>query len=88
MIANYRLISLCNTVHKIITKIIVARIRPYLEKLISPLQAAFVPGRKGVDNAIIVQEVIHSLGKKKGKVGHMALKIDFEKAYDKLSGVS
>ena len=83
-IANYRPISLCNTVYKIITKIIVARIRPYLDNLISPLQAAFVPGRKGVDNAIIVQEVIHSLSKKRGKVGYMALKIDLEKAYDKL----
>ena len=78
MIANYRPISLCNTVYKIITKIIVARIRPHLDKLISPLQAAFVPGRKGVDNAIIVQEVIHSLSKKKRKVGYMTLTIDLD----------
>ena len=34
---NYRPISLCNTVYKIITKIIVARLRPYLDKLVSPL---------------------------------------------------
>ena len=65
-------------------KVIVARLRPYLDKLISPLQAAFVPGRKGIDNAIIAQEVIHSINKKKGKVGYMALKIDLEKVYDKL----
>ena len=83
-IANYRSISLCNTIYKIITKIIIVRLRPHLDKLICPLQAAFVPGRKGVDNAIIVQEIIHSLSKKKGKVGYMALKIDLEKAYDKL----
>ena len=55
-----------------------------MDKLICPLQATFVPGRKGADNAIIVQEVIPSLSKKKGKVGYMALKIDLEKAYDKL----
>ena len=83
-IANYRPISLCNTVYKIITKIIVARLRPHLDKLISPFQTTFVLGRKGVDNAIIVQEVVHSLSKKKGKVGYVALKIDLEKAYDKL----
>ena len=53
-IANYRPISLCTLVYKIITKIIVNRIRPHLERLISPLQAAFVPGRRGVDNFIIV----------------------------------
>ncbi|KAL0007229.1 hypothetical protein SO802_008731 [Lithocarpus litseifolius] len=47
-------------------------------------QTAFVPGRKGIDNAIIVQELIHSISKKKGKVGYMAIKLDLEKAYDKL----
>ena len=81
---NYKPISLCNIVYKIVTKVIVARLRPYLDKLISPLQEAFVPGRKGIDNAIIAQEVIHSINKKKGKVGYMALKIDLEKVYDKL----
>ena len=83
-LGNYRPISLCNTVYKIVTKIIVARLRPHLEKLVSPLQSAFVPGRKGVDNAIIVQELIHSISRKKGAVGYMAIKIDLEKAYDKL----
>lgn len=81
---NYRPISLCSTMYKIMPKIIVARLRPYLDKLIFPYQSAFVPGRKGIDNAIIVQDVIHSLSKKKGKVGYMALKIDLEKVYDKL----
>ena len=66
------------------TKIIVAKLRPHLEKLISPLQIAFLPGRKGIDNAIIVQELIHSISRKKGKVGYMAIKIDLEKAYYKL----
>ena len=83
-IRNYHPISLCNTVYKMITKIIVARLRPMLDKLVSPVQSAFVPGRKGIDNAIIVQEVIHTISKKKGRVGYMAIKVDLEKAYDKL----
>ena len=83
-LGNYRPISLCNTIYKVVMKIIVARLRSHLEKIISPLQTAFVPGRKGIDNAIIVQEIIHTLSKKKGQVGNMALKIDLEKAYDKL----
>ena len=70
--------------YKIITKIIVGRLRPYLDKLINLCQAAFVPGRRGVDNTIIVQELIHTMGKTKGRGGYMALKIDLEKAYDKL----
>lgn len=65
-------------------KIIVGGIRPLLDKLVSPLQTAFVPNRKGIDNVIIVQELIHSISKAKGKEGYRAIKIDFEKAYDKL----
>ena len=83
-LGNYRPISLCNTTYKIVTKIIVNRIRPVLGNLISPMQTAFVPGRRGTDNAIIVQELIHSISKAKGKEGYMAIKIDLEKAYDKL----
>ena len=81
-INNYRPISLRNSVYKIVSKVIVSRIRPFLDQLVSPCQAAFVPGRRGVDNAIIVQEIIHTMGKAKGKVGYMAIKIDLEKAYD------
>lgn len=35
-IGNFEPINLYNSVHKIITKILVAMIRPYLEKLVSP----------------------------------------------------
>ena len=53
-LGNYRPIELCNTVYKMVTKIIVVRLRSLLNKLVSPVQTTFVPGRKGVDNAIIV----------------------------------
>ena len=36
-LGNFRPISLCNTVYKIITKMIVARLSPHLDKLVSPL---------------------------------------------------
>ena len=36
-LGNFRPINLCNTVYKVVTKIIVARLRPYLDKLISPM---------------------------------------------------
>ena len=81
---HYRPINLCNTVYKIVTKIIVARLRPLLPGLVSPFQTAFVLGRKGIDNAIIVQEIIHSMSRKRGRGGSMAIKIDLEKAYDRL----
>jgi hypothetical protein len=62
----------------------VNRIRPLLSNLVSPFQAAFIPGRRGVDNVIIAQELIHSLHKKKGRKGQFILKVDLEKAYDRL----
>ena len=35
-----------------------------------------------MENAIIVQELIHTMSKKKGKGGVIAIKLDLEKAYD------
>ena len=61
-----------------------ARIRPHLQRLVSPYQAAFGSGRRGVDNTIIVQELIHTIERVKGRNGYMAIKLDLEKAYDKL----
>ena len=83
-INHFRPISLCNTSYKIISKLIVQRLRPFLDQIISPFQSAFVLGRRGMDNMIIVQELIHTLSLKKGKSGFMAIKIDLEKAYDRL----
>ena len=81
---NYWPISLCNSVYKLVTKIIVGHLRHLLPSLVSPLQTAFVHSRKGVDNAILVQEIVHSMSRRKGRTGLMAIKIDMEKAYDRL----
>ena len=43
-LGNYRPISFCNTIYKLITKLIVFKIRPFLDQVISPLQLAFVSG--------------------------------------------
>ena len=81
-LSNYRPISLCISVYKIMTKILVAQIRLLLNKLISLMQTTFVPGRRGTDNVLIAQELFHALDKKKGKMGFMVVKLDLEKAYD------
>ena len=67
-----------------VSKIIISRIRPFLGKLVSPVQSAFAPRRKYLDYIIIAQELIHSLDSKKGKMGFMAINVDLAKAYDKL----
>lgn len=82
---QFRPISLCNVAYKIITKIMVSRLRPLLGKIIGPCQSSFIPGRSTSDNIIITQEILHTLRRKKGKKGDMVFKIDLEKAYDKVS---
>lgn len=66
---NYHSISLYNVVYKIISKILVSRIRPFLLKLISPTQSAFIPDRWIMKNQVLVQELIHSFKTRKIKSG-------------------
>ena len=37
LLNNYKPISLCNSVYKIITKVIMARLRPHLDQVVNPL---------------------------------------------------
>ncbi|XP_010424030.1 PREDICTED: uncharacterized protein LOC104709061 [Camelina sativa] len=53
-------------------------------KLIGPAQSNFIPGRLSTDNIVVVQEAVHSMHRKKGKKGWMLLKLDLEKAYDRI----
>lgn len=82
---EFRPISLCNVAYKIITKVLVQRLRPYLDYLVEPLQSSFIPGRGTKDNAILAQEIIHYMHHSKAKKGIVAYKIDLEKAYDRVS---
>lgn len=58
-------ISLCNTIYKLITKVMVNRLRPHLDQLIGPFQSSFLSGWGTSDNAIFLQEVIHAMHKSK-----------------------
>lgn len=84
-ITYFRPISLCNVVYKILSKVLVNRMTSCLPKLINPLQTSFVLGCHATDNVIIVQELLHSLQKSKAKNGGLMVKLDLEKAYDRVN---
>lgn len=79
---QFRPISLCNVLVKIVSKILANRLKPLMPKLTGRYQASFVPGRSTIDSIVVVQEVVHSLKRKKGSRGAFILKLDLEKAYD------
>lgn len=81
---QFRPIALCNVTLKLITKIIAGRLRPYLEGIVHPSQAASIPNRAINDNIIINHEIMRFMHKKKGVNGFMAIKIDLAKAYDRV----
>ena len=59
------------------------RLTRVASKVISESQTAFIPGRNILDGAVMVHEVLHHL--KVWNRRGVVLKLDFEKAYDKVS---
>ena len=60
------------------------RLKDILPRLIHPCHGAFTPNRFIQDNVLIAHEVFNAFKKKKGKQGWIAIKLDMEKAYDRL----
>lgn len=82
---DLRPISFCNAAYKVITKVLVNRFRSLLTELVGPLQGSFIPGRGTKDNIILAQEVMHTIHTYKKRGGLVALKVDLEKAYNRVS---
>ena len=82
---EFRPISLCNVIYKVVSKVIANRLKPLLNSIISETQSAFIADRLITNNVLIASKSLHHMKTCcSGKTGFMALKLDMSKAYDQV----
>jgi hypothetical protein len=69
--------------YKLIAKTLTVRIEPFVEKLIHSTQSSFMRGRN-ITGVLALHEILHET-KMKNNCGIILIKLDFEKAYDKVN---
>jgi hypothetical protein len=83
IIQKFRPISQLQVFFNIVTKALTVRANPVMSKLLLPCQTVFVKGRYITDGVMLLQEVLRE--NKFRKHQGVVVKIDFEKAYDKVN---
>jgi hypothetical protein len=66
-IRQYRSICLLNVVYKIIMKTLTLRLNNIANKVISPYQTAFIPGRYILDGLVVIHEVLLEIARSRGE---------------------
>ena len=81
--SDFRPISLVGSLYKLLAKVLANRLKKVVGKVVSSIQSAFIEGRQILDAALIANEVIDSLLKR--KESGVLCKLDLEKAYDHIN---
>lgn len=77
--------SLCNVIYEVICKVLSNRMKQLISKCISSEQSAIVENKSIFHNVLVAIEPLNHLKcKMNGKIGEMALKIDINKACDRV----
>ncbi|XP_071718074.1 uncharacterized protein [Rutidosis leptorrhynchoides] len=83
LITDFGPISLVGFFYKIVTKILTNRLLFVIDKIISPVQSAFISGRQILDGPLMLNEIISWFKKSNRKM--LLFQVDFEKAYDSVN---
>ena len=75
---HFRPINLYSTIYKTISKILVSRLQPLLDKLVSPFQSLFIPERSMHDESLLTHEILHKFKNQKSKSALITIKLDME----------
>ncbi|GAA0177568.1 hypothetical protein LIER_29718 [Lithospermum erythrorhizon] len=78
---SFRPIACYNSIYKIISSILVVRLKKVFHKIIELQQTAYVPGRIITDGILIMQELMVGYHRNSG-ASRCAIKVDIVKAYD------
>jgi hypothetical protein len=79
---QFRPISLLNCSFKIFSKILTLRLSAIVQRIVAPNQSAFIKGKYNLESVVVAHE-IHSINKSVEQ--GIVLKLDYEKAYDRVS---
>ena len=80
---KFRPIALINCSFKIFSKALNNRLIKVINRLIYPNQTTFIKGRFILESVVSAHEIIHEIARKKEP--GIILKLDYEKAYDKVN---
>jgi hypothetical protein len=78
--SNYREISLLSTSYKMLSNILLSRIRPYIDEMIGDHQCGFRRNRSIIDQILGIRQILEKKWEYNETV-HQLL-VDFKKAYD------
>lgn len=82
-VKQFRSVTLINCIFKIFSKVLTSRLGRVSQRFISSNQNAFIKGRYILDSVVVALELVHSVHK--SKEHGLIIKLDYEKACDRVS---